>query len=107
TVAPAPARPVADPTGPVDAAALKRAHPIGGVGAGSGVALRRSGRALVGRCPFHPDGGDPNLYVYPETASWWCYRCNIGGDAIDFVRRLERLHFPAAAARLARLPRVA
>jgi DNA primase len=94
----------AGPAGWVDPEALKRAHPIAGVVAGYGVVARRSGHALVGRCPFHPDGGRPNLYVYPETASWWCYRCNTGGDAIDFVALSEGLDFLGAAARLAALP---
>jgi DNA primase len=94
----------ADPVGWVDPEALKRAHPVAGVVARCGGAQRRSGRALVGRCPFHPDGGRPNLYVYPETDSWWCYRCDVGGDALDFLALLEGLDFLGAAARLAKLP---
>jgi DNA primase len=88
----------------VDIEALKRARPIARVVAHYGVALRPTGRDLVGRCPFHPDGGRPNLYVYPESDSWWCYRCNVGRDAIDFVARIEGLDLLAAAARLAGLP---
>src|SRR6185436_10580467 len=65
-----------------------------------GVYLRPSGRALFGRCPFHPDGGRPNLHVYPATQSWYCYRCALGGDVIRFVERIEGLSFRGAVARL-------
>ena len=36
---------------------LKREHPIATVVTAAGVALRPSGRALIGRCPPHDDGG--------------------------------------------------
>lgn len=93
------------PTGRFDTDALRQAHPIAEVIIGYGIALQPRGRALVGRCPFHSDGGRPNLYVYPDTASWYCYRCALGGDAIEFVRRRENVGFTEACARLAnRLP---
>ena len=83
---------------------LKRAHPIDDVVANYGISLRRSGRYLVGRCPFHPDGGRPNLCVYPATASFYCFRCAAGGDVITFLRRLEDLSFLEAVARLSGEP---
>ena len=88
----------------IDTDALKRVHPVADVVAGYGIALRPQGRALVGRCPFHEDGGRPNLHVYPDSDSWYCYRCSIGGDALAFVMRLEGLTFRAAAARLEGAP---
>jgi DNA primase len=83
-----------------DTEALKATHPIEDVVAGYGVDLRPSGRVLIGRCPFHPDGGRPNLVVYAGTRSWYCFRCAIGGDAIAFVMRIEDVPFPAACRRL-------
>jgi len=50
-----------------DADRLRRLHPVADVITRSGIELRSVGRALVGRCPFHADGGRPNLYVYPES----------------------------------------
>ncbi len=85
----------------IDTESLKRDHPITEVIGRYGIELRPSGRALVGRCPFHPDGGRPNLHVYPATQSWYCYRCGVGGDAIAFVRRLEGCDFRRAVARIA------
>lgn len=89
----------------IDTTALKRAHPIAEVVGGYGIALCPSGRALVGRCPFHADSGRPNLYVYPASESWYCFRCAIGGDAISFVERIEGVGFRRAVARLAGEPR--
>src|SRR5437016_4353885 len=84
----------------IDTDALKRSRPIADVIAGYGIELRSSGRTLVGRCPFHTDGGRPNLYVYPTTESFYCFRCGIGGDAITFVERIEGIDFREAVARL-------
>jgi DNA primase len=83
-----------------DTALVKRTHAVADVVARYGIDLRPSGRTLVGRCPFHADGGRPNLYVYPATQSWYCYRCALGGDVIRFVERIEGLSFRAAVARL-------
>lgn len=92
----------------VDTAALKQCRPIADVVATYGIELRRVGRTLVGRCPFHTDGGRPNLHVYPATDSFYCFRCGIGGDAITFVERADGVMFLEAVERLggnvARIP---
>lgn len=84
----------------LDTEALKQAHPIDDVVGRYGVELKRQGRAFVGRCIFHADGGRPNLYLYPESQSWRCYRCGIGGDVLAFVMRAEQVGFRDAADRL-------
>ena len=84
----------------IDTGLLKQEYPIAEVVARYGVELRPSGRVLVGRCPFHADGGRPNLTIYPATQSWYCYRCGVGGDVISFVRRLEGLDFRRAVERI-------
>jgi DNA primase len=83
----------------IDTETLKRAHPIADLVASYGIELRRIGSALVGRCPFHQDGGQPNLYVYP-SGRWICYRCDQRGDVIGFVQQFENLTFRQAAIRL-------
>ncbi len=84
----------------IDTQLIKQEHPIAEVIAGYGIALCPSGRTLVGRCPFHADGGRPNLTVYPDSQSWYCFRCAIGGDVIRFIERIEGIGFRAAIARL-------
>jgi len=83
---------------------LRREHPLADLIRSSGVELKPVGRALVGRCPFHADGGRPNLYVYSDSQRWWCYRCGVGGDAIDYMRRHENLSFAEACRRLSDAP---
>jgi DNA primase len=54
-----------------------------------GIELQKQGKLYVGFCPFHDDKNTPNLYVYEETQSWFCYACNHGGDAIKFIALIE------------------
>lgn len=84
----------------IDIDAVKRAYPVAEVLARYGVELRPSGRTLVGRCPLHADGGRPNLHVYPQTASWYCFRCGVGGDVIRLVQLVEGIGFRQAVERL-------
>ncbi|MEZ4503124.1 MAG: CHC2 zinc finger domain-containing protein [Dehalococcoidia bacterium] len=76
------------------------AHPITEAVLSAGIELRRSGRRLVGRCPFHEDR-DPSLVVYPQTQSYFCFGCDAGGDVIDFIGRLDGTAFKETAALLA------
>ena len=80
--------------------AIRAAHPIVETVLSAGVELRRSGRRLVGRCPFHEDR-DPSLVLYPQTDSYFCFGCDAGGDVIDFVGRLRGSAFKETAALLA------
>jgi DNA primase len=84
----------------IDTRALKRDHSVTEGIERYGIELRPSGHALLGRCPFHKDGGRANLYVYPGTQSWYCYRCSVGGDVISFVQRIEGVGFRDAVERL-------
>ncbi len=83
-----------------DIEAIRAAHPIADTVSGAGVKLRRSGRRLVGLCPFHEDR-NPSLVVYEETSSYFCFGCDAGGDVFDFVGRLHRIGFRETAALLA------
>jgi len=85
----------------IDTDALKQAHPIEDVVARYGIELKRRGRALVGRCPFHADGGRPNLSIFPTTRTWFCFRCCLGGDAVKFIMLAEDVGFLQAVERLA------
>lgn len=40
-------------------------------------------------CPFHGDV-NPSLLVNMEEGNWFCFGCNLTGDAEKFVRLLER-----------------
>ncbi|WP_411676728.1 DNA primase [Caproicibacter sp.] len=64
------------------------------------VSLKRSGRNLVGLCPFHSEKS-PSFNVYPENGSFYCFGCGTGGDVITFVRRIENLDYMEAVRFLA------
>ena len=83
-----------------DIEAIRAAHPIAHAVSGAGVELRRSGRRLVGLCPFHEDRS-PSLVVYEETSSYFCFGCDAGGDVFDFVGRLRGTAFRETTALLA------
>lgn len=88
----------------IDTDRLRQQHPIADLVCRYGIQLRRSGSALIGRCPFHLDRGRPNLTVYPRTDRFVCFRCGASGDAISFVQQLEQLTFREASARLGAQP---
>lgn len=62
---------------------------------GQYVTLRRRGAGLVGLCPFHDDH-HPSLYVSPAKGVWRCFSCGAGGNAVDFIMRVEQADFPTA-----------
>ena len=59
------------------------------------VALKRSGKNLVGLCPFHSEK-TPSFNIYPDNGSFYCFGCGVGGDVITFVRRIENLDYMEA-----------
>lgn len=57
-----------------------------------GVELKEiSENVLRGYCPFHEDTKTPNLTIYKKTQSWYCFACNIGGDAILLVKKYHNI----------------
>ena len=64
------------------------------------VTLRKAGREHLGLCPFHAER-TPSFTVVGEKGFFHCFGCSAHGDAIDFLRRIENLEFPAAVERLA------
>ena len=62
---------------------------------GTYISLRRAGKAMVGICPWHEDSR-PSFQVNPERQTFRCWVCNIGGDAFNFLMRMEKLEFREA-----------
>ena len=54
--------------------------------------LKRRGKNLVGLCPFHSEK-TPSFTVYPESGSFYCYGCGVGGDVITFTSLIENLDY--------------
>ncbi len=62
---------------------------------GDYVKLRKSGANWSALCPFHKERSG-SFYVYPHTASYYCFGCHEHGDVFSFVMKLESLSFPEA-----------
>ena len=62
-----------------------------------GVALKKHGSDLIGKCPFHEDN-EPSLVITPEKNLWHCLgACQTGGTVIDWVMKVEGVSFRHAA----------
>ncbi len=63
------------------------------------VPLRRRGSVAVGKCPFHGPDKNPSFRVNlagKHAGRWRCWTESIGGDAIDFLAKIEGItHFEA------------
>ncbi len=66
------------------------------------VALRKSGRNLVGPCPFHAEKTPGAFNVHPERQIWKCFSCQEGGDVFSYVQKRDNLSFREALEWLAR-----
>ena len=64
------------------------------------VALRRVGTQWVGLCPFHGEN-TASFSVNGELGVYYCFGCQVRGDAISFLRETEHLDFATAVETLA------
>lgn len=64
------------------------------------VTLKRAGRIQKCVCPFHSEK-TPSCVVYPDTESFYCFGCGVGGDVISFIMNIENLSYIEAVRLLA------
>ncbi len=62
--------------------------------------LKRSGSQWMGLCPFHGEKS-PSFSVNGDQGVYYCFGCQVRGDAITFVREKEQLDFVGAVEWLA------
>jgi len=55
----------------------------------------RGTRTPVALCPFHTEK-TPSFVIYRDTMSYYCFGCGAGGDAITFIKNIERLDYTEA-----------
>ncbi len=65
-----------------------------------GVELQKEGSVTRAFCPFHNDTGRPNFTVYPQTDSWFCFACNVGGDAAAFLAKFDKISYSEAKSKV-------
>ena len=69
---------------------------------GSFIELKKNGANYKCVCPFHNDTS-PSLVVSPSKQIYHCFACGAGGDSIKFVMEFEKLTYPEAIEKLARM----
>src|SRR5215469_1114769 len=62
---------------------------------GEYVKLRKSGANWSALCPFHKEKSG-SFYLYPATASYYCFGCHEHGDVFTFVMKMEDVTFHEA-----------
>jgi DNA primase len=68
---------------------IKREISVQRLAEAQGVKLKRSGKELIGLCPFHKDT-NPSLNIDPVKNVWQCKgACGKSGSVIDWVMRAE------------------
>ena len=81
---------------------IKREVSVQRLAEARGIKLRRSGKELIGLCPFHQDR-NPSLNIDPVKNVWHCKgACGEGGDVIEWVKRAEGISFTHAVELLKR-----
>ena len=71
---------------------LKEAVPVARLVEASGIELKKGGKDLLGRCPFHEDA-TASLVVTPGKNLWHCFGCGVGGGPIDWVMKRQSVSF--------------
>ena len=56
------------------------------------IVLKKSGSNYWGICPFHNDT-KPSLSVSPSKGIYKCFSCGVGGDAINFLVRIQNREY--------------
>lgn len=67
---------------------------------GSYVELKKSGKNLKAKCPFHNER-TPSFSVSPDRGLYYCFGCGAKGDVFTFVQEFEGLDFRGALRLLA------
>ena len=80
---------------------IKGASDLAAVLAERGIELRKKGRVLVARCPFHEER-TPSFTVTPGRGLYHCFGCGAAGDVIGFVTKHDKVSFGNALDALAR-----
>jgi DNA primase len=68
---------------------------------GERVRLTKKGGRWLGLCPFHSEKS-PSFNVDPDKGLYYCFGCQKGGSAVQFLMDLEKLSFPEAMEELAK-----
>ncbi|MBR7083692.1 MAG: DNA primase [Oscillospiraceae bacterium] len=57
--------------------------------------VKKHGRIYTCCCPFHSEK-TPSCTIYPESASFYCFGCHVGGDVVKFVMLMDNVNYMEA-----------
>jgi DNA primase len=80
---------------------IKSANDLSAVVAERGIDVRKKGRVLVARCPFHEEK-TPSFTITPSKGLYHCFGCGAAGDVIGFVTKYDKVGFSGALDALAK-----
>jgi DNA primase catalytic core len=80
---------------------IKSANDLAAVVAERGIEVRKKGRVLVARCPFHEER-TASFTITPAKGLFHCFGCGAAGDVIGFLTRHDKVSFGTALDTLAR-----
>jgi 5S rRNA maturation endonuclease (ribonuclease M5) len=74
---------------------IKSANELGAVVAEHGIEVRKKGRVLIARCPFHEES-TASFTITPSRGLFHCFGCGAAGDVIGFVTKHDKVTFGGA-----------
>ena len=67
---------------------------------GDTIPLKKRGAHYMGLCPFHPDEHLGSFLVTPGKNIWYCFAEEIGGGAVEYIKRYYGIRYTEAVLRL-------
>ena len=67
------------------------------------IKVEKKGRNYAALCPFHNDQELGNFYISKEKGIFKCFACNTGGNAINFVQKIEHISYREAVLKTAEI----
>jgi DNA primase len=80
----------------LDLDAIRQAHSLSSVVAGSGVKLKQAGSEWKACCPLHHDR-TPSFTIFDGGQRFQCFGCGASGDVLDFLQKLHGVGLRDAA----------
>ena len=80
---------------------IKSANELAAVVAERGIEVKKKGRVVVARCPFHEEK-TASFTITPSRGLYHCFGCGAAGDVIGFVTKHDKVSFGGALETLAR-----
>ena len=67
------------------------------------IKVEKKGRNYSALCPFHDDQKLGNFSISKEKGIFKCFACNAGGNAINFVQKIEHISYKEAVLKTAEI----